>query len=191
MRKMRFATKLSLLTGVLLPMLVVLVQFFSAQTGDLAVTRAELEGIARVSSSTELIRPLQTHRGQTNMVLSGNTAAQADRDATHVALREAHEALDAQFASSLAPFNSNSWTDQRTKVDALVLALEGKSPQSSFALHTALIDDWTRFTYGLANEFSLLIEPDPAIFLLMGMVVSRTLPWNELLGKLRCQGPVC
>ena len=189
MRKMRFATKLSLLTLVLLlPMLMVLVQLFSAQSRDLAITRAELEGIALVSSSTELIRQLQTHRGQTNMVLSGNTAAQTDRDATRVALRQAREALDARFALSLAPFNLMSWTDQRTKVDALVSALEGKSPQASFALHTALIDDLTRFTYGLANESSLLFEPDPATYLLMDMVVSRTLPWNELLGKLRGQG---
>ena len=189
MRKMRFATKLSLLTLVLLlPMLMVLVQLFSAQSRDLAITRAELEGIALVSASTELIRQLQTHRGQTNMVLSGNTAAQTDRDATRVALRQAREALDARFASSLASFDLKSWTDQRTKVDALVSALEGKSPQASFALHTALIDDLTRFTYGLANESSLLFEPDPATYLLMDMVVSRTLPWNELLGKLRGQG---
>ena len=70
MRKMRFATKLALLALVLLvPMLVVVAQLISSQRQEIVFTRAELAGIGLVSDSGELIRQLQSHRGQTNMVL--------------------------------------------------------------------------------------------------------------------------
>jgi methyl-accepting chemotaxis protein len=45
-----------------------------------------------------------------------------------------------------------------------------------------------RFVYGLGKESGLLFDPDPATYLLMDMVVSRTIPWTEQLGKLRGQG---
>ena len=87
MRKMRFATKLALMAVVVLvPMLVVLTQLLSRQNQELLITRSEIAGIRLVSDAGELIRQLQSHRGQTNMVLSGNTAAQAARDKTREAV---------------------------------------------------------------------------------------------------------
>ena len=80
MRRMRFATKLTLITVVLLvPMLLLLAQLIWTQKQDLGIIQVEREGISLVGDASELIRQLQTHRGQTNMVLSGNTATQAVR----------------------------------------------------------------------------------------------------------------
>ena len=189
MRKMRFATKLALLALVLLvPMLVVVAQLISSQRQEIVFTRAELAGIGLVSDSGELIRQLQSHRGQTNMVLSGNAAAQAGRDKTRDAIRQARDVLDRNLLASADMVKSKDWSDLRARVDGLVSALDGKNAPASFALHTALIEDFNRFVYGLGKDSSLLFDPDPATYLLMDMVVSRTIPWTEQLGKLRGQG---
>lgn len=189
MRKMRFATKLALLALVLLvPMLLVVAQLISAQRQEIVFTRAELAGIGLVGDSGELIRQLQSHRGQTNMVLSGNAAAQTGRDKTRDAIRQARDVLERNLSASNDLVKSKDWPDLRARVDGLIGALEGKNAPASFALHTALIEDFNRFVYGLGKDSSLLFDPDPATYLLMDMAVSRTIPWTEQLGKLRGQG---
>lgn len=189
MRRMRFATKLSLLALVLLvPLVLVLLQLISAQNRDVAAARSKLEGIALVDDTSELIRQLQTHRGLTHRVLSGDTAAQAQRDATRVALTRASEALNARYGATRTPVNLKAWSEHRARVDGLVAALEGQAAQASFALHTVLIEDLIRLTYGLTRDSSLLFDADPASYLLMDMAVSRLLPWTEQLGRLRGQG---
>jgi methyl-accepting chemotaxis protein len=189
MRKMHFSTKLTLLALVLLlPMLLVLAQLIKTQTQEISVTRAELEGISLVGDADELIRQLQSHRGQTNMVLSGNTAAQAGRDRTRETLRQARDVLDRKLTAVKTEMNQQEWSGLRSRVDGLVSALDGKTAPASFALHTQLIEDLGHFIYGLAKQSSLIFDPDPASYLLIDMVVSRTIPWTEQLGKLRGQG---
>lgn len=189
MRKMRFATKLVLLAMVLLvPMLVILAQLIAKQNADLVLARAELQGIYLVDNTSELIRQLQTHRGQTNMVLSGNPAAQAARDKTRDTLRQARDALDQRLLASAAQVKAQDWTALRGRVDALVPALEGLAAPASFTLHTALIEDLNRFVYGLGQDSNLLFDADPTTHVLGDMVVSRIVPWTEQLGKLRGQG---
>jgi methyl-accepting chemotaxis protein len=189
MRQMRVATKLTLIAVLLLvPMLLVLAQLIWTQKQDLGIIQLEMEGISRVGEASELIRQLQTHRGQTNMVLSGNTAAQAGRDSTRETLRQARDALDSKFTATQTDMNQHEWAGLRTRIDGLVSALEGKTAPASFALHTVLIEDLTRFVYGVAKQTSLLFDADPATYLLMDMVVSRTIPWTEQLGTLRGQG---
>lgn len=189
MRKMRFATKLTLLAVVLLvPMLVVLAQLILLQTREINVTRAELEGISLIGDTGDLIRQLQNHRGQTNMVLSGNAEAKTGRDRTRETLRQARDVLDRHLTATTTPMNQQEWAGLRSRVDGLVQALDGKTAAASFALHTELIEDLGRFVYGTAKQSSLLFDPDPATYMLIDMAVSRTIPWTEQLGKLRGLG---
>jgi methyl-accepting chemotaxis protein len=189
MRSMRFSTKLTLLSLiVLVPLLMVLAELIAERPRELSIHRAELEGVAFVEDASELIRQLQTHRGQTNMVLSGNTEAQQGRDLSREALRRARDALDQKLANSRAVQTPKTWSALRERVGALVPALDGKSAQASFALHTELIEDLGRFVYSLAKESRLLFETDPATYLLMDVAVSRAVPWTEQLGKLRGLG---
>ncbi|APW43159.1 hypothetical protein RS694_11890 [Rhodoferax saidenbachensis] len=189
MRKMRFGTKLGVLSAVLLlPMLAIVWQLIMREVNDIEIARAELEGIALVDDTSELIRQIQTHRGQSNMVLSGNTSAQAGRDKTREALRAARDSLDKKLSAITTFAVPAAWPELRTRIDALVPSLEGKPAPESFARHTALVEDLGRFVYGLADSSSLLYDPDPLTYLLMDTVVSRVIPWTEQVGKLRGLG---
>ncbi len=189
MRQMHFGIKLTLMALALLgPLLLVLLQLVWIQNHSLNLTRDELQGIGMVGDANTLIRQLQAHRGQTNMVLSGNTAAQAERDNSRTAMNQSRDALDRKLLSNKTAPYQGEWTGLRSRLEGLVPALEGKTAAASFTLHTELIDDLGRFVYGMAKQSSLLFDPDPATHLLIDMVVSRTHPLAEQLGKLRGQG---
>ena len=189
MRQMQFATKLRLMALALLtPLLVVLAQLILVQTQDMRATRAELDGMGLVGDASDVIRQLQSHRGQTNMVLSGNAEAQSGRDRTRETLRQTRDLLDRKLASTSTVMNPQEWAGLRARVDGLVSALDGKTAPASFALHSELIEDMGRFVYGIGKQSSLLFDPDPASYMLIDMVVSRSIPWTEQLGKLRGQG---
>ncbi len=189
MRRMRFGVKLGLVTVVVLvPLFFIAAELIGRERSEIAMTRAELVGIAMVEDASALVRQLQTHRGQTNMLLSGNTAVQGARDKTRESLKTARDQLDANVNRQAGTVSSAEWKALRERVDALIPALEGKAAPASFALHTALIEDLARFVYGIANESSLLFDPDPVTYTLMDMAVSRLIPWTEQVGRLRGQG---
>ncbi|MFM6993364.1 MAG: methyl-accepting chemotaxis protein [Rhodoferax sp.] len=189
MRRMRFGVKLGLVTlVVLVPLLFITAQLIDRERSEIAMTREELTGISMVEDAGTLVRQLQTHRGQTNMVLSGNTAAQGARDKTRESLKAARDKLDANVSQQAGAVSLGEWKALRERVDGLIPALEGKAAPASFALHTALVEDLTRFVYGIANESSLLFDPDPVTYTLMDMAVSRLIPWTEQVGRLRGQG---
>jgi methyl-accepting chemotaxis protein len=189
MRKMRFGVKLGLVTVVVVvPLLVITAELIHRERSDINTTQAELVGVTMVDAASTLVRQLQTHRGQTNMVLSGNAAAQGARDKTRETLKSARDTLDAVMRSNAGPASSREWQTLRERVDGLLPSLEGKSAPDSFALHTALIEDLSRFIYGIANESSLLFDPDPVTYTMMDMAVSHLIPWTEQVGRLRGQG---
>ncbi|MDR7308447.1 methyl-accepting chemotaxis protein [Rhodoferax saidenbachensis] len=189
MRNMRFGTKLGALSAVLLlPMLLIVWQLLAREVGDMEIARAELEGIVVVDGTSELVRQIQIHRGQSNMVLAGNTGVQAGREKTREALRAARDSLDKKLGAITTFDAPTAWPELRSRIDGLVPALEGKGAPESFAIHTALIEDLGRFVYGVADSSSLLYDPDPLTYLLMDTVVSRVIPWTEKVGQLRGLG---
>ena len=184
-RKIRFATKLALLAIVLLvPLLLLVAQQIASQSRDMAITRAKLAGMGLVGDSSEIIRQLQSHRGQTHLALSGNPGVQANRETTREALRRALEELDRNVARTTDVVKAPSWPSLRARVDGLAGALGGKTAPDSFVLHTALIEDLNRYVASLGTDFSLLFETDPASYLLMDMTVLRTIAWTEQLSQL-------
>lgn len=189
MRQMRFGVKLGLVTVVvLLPLLYIAFALSARERADIATVQSELHGMALVDATSTLVRQLQTHRGQTNMVLAGNAQAQGPRDATRAQIKTARDALDALMADAPGPVSAKAWQGLRERVDGLVPALDGKAAPESFAQHTVLIEDMARFTYGLANESRLLFDSDPVTFALIDMSVSRLIPWAEQVAHLRGQG---
>lgn len=189
MRRMRFGVKLAAVSLLaLVPLLYIASQLVSRQMSENAITRAELDGVQIIGEASTLIRALQTHRGQTNMVLSGNVAAIAARDRTRDALKISREKLGEAVAHWGGAEGKKSWLGLRERIDALVPSLDGKDAPASFAMHTALIDELLLYVYGVANESGLLYDPDPLTYTLMDMAVSRLIPWTEQIGRLRGQG---
>lgn len=189
MRRMRMATKLGVLALVaLVPLLIVQGQLLQHQHDALAQTRGALQGVGGVAELATVVRHVQTHRGQTNMVLSGNESAKAGRDKTREALATAAQRAGASLSQVQNPTLATAWDALAARVQGLAGAMEGKSAPESFALHSALVEDLQRFSQSLAKESGLLFESDPVLGLLVHMAVTQVTPWTEQLGRLRGQG---
>ncbi len=189
MRRVRMSTKLGLLAVVaLLPLLVVQGQLLQHQRAALEQADIAMQGLGATARLAELVRQLQIHRGQTNMLLSGVEAAKAGRDKTREALGTAVQQAGAEMSALHQVAAAAQWAGVEGQLKGLVAAVEGKSATESFALHSALIEEVQRFAQSLAQDTRLMSDPEPVSSLLAQMVVSRVIPWTEQLGRLRGKG---
>ena len=189
MRRVRMTTKLGMLALVALaPLLVVQGQLLQHQHASMDQTLEEIQGLGTVSELAVVVRHVQTHRGQTNMVLSGNEAAKAGRDKTREALGTAIQRASAGMTPLQKLPSGAQWSALESRLKGLAVAVEGKSAAESFALHSALIEDLQRYVQSLAKDTELLFDSEPVSSLLIQMVASRVTPWTEQLGRLRGQG---
>jgi methyl-accepting chemotaxis protein len=189
MRKMRFGSKLAIVFVVaLVPLLFSVWQLISRTVSDAQITRAEVVGVGIVEHTTDVIRNLQAHRGQTNMVLLGNSAAQSTRDQARAQLGETTRELSRLMGDMQGLEAPPEWKEIQGRLEALVKDLDGKDAPQAFSLHTVLVEDLTRFVYGVADKSGLLYDPDPQTYLLMDMSVSRLIPLREQIGRLRGTG---
>lgn len=189
MRKMRFGFKLAIVFMVALaPLLFIAWELISRMVSDVQITRGEVKGVVVVEQVTEVINHLQTHRGQTNLVLLGNPNLSNTREQTRNQLTDVvtdlKQLLNGKDAMD-APFE---WKELSGRIDSLVKDLDGKDVFQAFSFHTSLIEDLTRFVYGVADKSGLLYDPDPQTYLLMDMSVSRLTPLREQIGRLRGTG---
>ena len=188
MRQLRMPAKLSLLSlAVLLPLVLLLAVTASRTQTDLAFTRAERSGTQAVQALLQVMVHTQVHRGQTNLLLSGQEAARTARGATQAMLRDAMERVDATLAAhpelALAP----RWQEVRNALEAL-MGRTDTDRTAQFAAHTQQVQA-LQAMMSLAGETSgLLFDPEPSTFFLMDLVVERLGPWIEVQARLRGAG---
>ena len=212
MRRMRFGAKLALVSVVaMLPLILISWQMLARNSTELQITRSEVTGVLWVEKATDLIRLVQAHRALNNLVLLGNQDQKAARDQTRIALTEAKNALQKQFATAkedashpgvggwldtvlhfgMGQSHVNApaeWSALSTRLDGLFALVDGKTPEQSYDLHSSLVVDLSRFVYGLADVSGMLYDPDPQTYLLIDMSVSRFVKGLEFVGRLRSSG---
>lgn len=209
MRKMRFSIKLALVSSIaLLPLLLVVWQTLQRNADELQITRAEVMGVAAIEKLSDVIRLVQGHRGQTNLVLLGDADSKPALAQTKIALQKAIEELHAMLGQTPGSGSSpktlsdwiggptppvhptREWAELGPRLQRLLSEVEGKTAEQSNALHTALVQDMGRFLYGMADASGLLYDPDKQTYLLMDLSVSRLTAWREQIGALRRNGAI-
>ena len=188
-RRLSLTLKLGILCAFLVvPLIVAVVLLIAGQTADLQLIRSELQGTAVIRPLSQVVTLVQKHRGQTNVLLSGNAAVKADLEQTRrdlvQATAETVKMLGAGTAFALGP----QWQLLASRLDALPGDTQSASAPASFRLHSELVRDLGRFVFRLAESSGLLFDSAPSTYLLMDMVVSRTMPWTEQIGQLRGAG---
>jgi methyl-accepting chemotaxis protein len=189
MRQLRMPWKLGLVgLALFLPMLLLVVLHVQMLRGQLATTQAEAEGARVVQALLGVAQHLQNHRGLTNRVLGGDSAAHAPRDATRAALAQALQDADAALAQAQSFALADRWPALRVAVSALGQGRHDSARHAAFSQHSEQIEA-LRVAVLLAAEHSgLLLDPKAQTFFLMDLLVERTLPWTETMGQIRGQG---
>ncbi len=188
MQRMQLPAKLLMLSMMLVvPLIVVCSQLLMRIQDDVTFVRAETNGVQLLAPAYQLMSELQTHRGQTNLLLSGNNAVAPALDATGERLNKAtqvlNDAVQAQGGLALGP----TWNDFQQRLARLPATRKATADQS-FSEHTLLVADLRRFIYLVGNNANLIFDPDALTYLLIDMAVSRIGAWTEQLGQLRGVG---
>ena len=189
MRRIRMGTKVTAMALVLLvPMLLVLVMLINELRGTVKFTEGELHGLEVVNHLTEAVVQIQTHRGQTNRVLSGDDATRPALDKTRASLREVLGTVDTVVKRYPELQLSSRWAEQRSTIDALLKDANPDQRAAVFAQHSAAVRGIQNLVFFVGETSGLLFDPDAASYFLMDLVVEKTIPWMEVMGIMRGSG---
>jgi methyl-accepting chemotaxis protein len=188
MRRLMLPTKLILMSLVLVIPLVVVCAVLVQRLGDgISFTRNELSGVRITTQLAEVSTLVQQHLGETNMLLSGSSAVRGALNETRAQLAQALAVADATLAERPDFGLGDTWQPLRLALLALP-DTEQLGAEASFAWHTGKVEELAQFVYTTGERSQLLFDPEPASFFLMDMVVTRTGPWSESLGRIRGLG---
>ena len=160
------------------------------KNGEIAVARAEAEGLGPARTAVALQRQLQAHRGLSGMLLNGNAAVEGDRRARLADVNAELDKLSASLAASgytgaageLAAIKA-AWTALADKVNA-----RGLSATESFAAHTALIDRNFVVLDLIADGSGLSLDPVAESYYVMTALIDHLPRLAESLAMVRGRG---
>ena len=167
-----------------------LVKVVGYKNAEIAVARAEAEGLGPVRIAVVLQRNLQTHRGLSGILLNGNASVDADRRA-----RQAD--VNAEFQKLSAALAGLGYTDAATEVDAIKAgwkAISEKvdaravSASESFAAHTGLIERNFLVLDLIADASGLSLDPVAESYYVMTALVDHLPRLAESLATMRGRG---
>ncbi len=158
---------------------------------DYRYTTQRSEAVDLLVHLGNVVIPVQLHRGQSDLIQTGDATASAARESTRVALKAAVAEVD----QALAKGNSLSallprWTPIRTAV--LQLASEpgvaGADRQVLFKQHRDQIFAILQLLVHVGETSGLSRSTEPDIYFSAVMLVDRFGPWIEAMGLMRGHG---
>jgi methyl-accepting chemotaxis protein len=184
--RMNLGAKLMTLAVVLfVPLAVLLVNVIARQSRDLQTTQAEKFGATQVDELHELMVELQAHRGQTAMVINGNSAAEATRQATRGKLTQHLEASEAALQAAPAAELTALWSPLRAEVQRLISGRGATEAGPAFKEHTVAIQQLGALSLLAAEKSGLLLDPEGPTYFLMEISVERLSAWTEAVAQIR------
>jgi methyl-accepting chemotaxis protein len=189
MGRMNLPAKMALM-GLLIaiPLVILTARSLLDTQAQLQSTRSELQGSQLVSALIDVTVQLQTHRGQTNMAMSGNAQAEQALQATRAELGGALDKASTAVSSEPLWAAHDAWPAIRTATQALASGQREGDRAAVFAQHTAQVSALRALVARVAEDSGLLLDPEAASFYLMDLAVERMLPHAEVAALLRGHG---
>ena len=190
MRRLPLPAKLSTLAAcAIVPLLALAAIWLTQQQAQLQQAENELAGAHAASALLDVAVWTQTHRGQTNMVLSGNEALRAKLPATRERLQAALAAADALLtAHPQWPLTTQAWPVVREAVGAIAAGRHSDERAQAFAQHTAQVQALRHLLQLASEQSQMLLDPESGTYYLAEVLSTRVLPTTETTGLLRGQG---
>ena len=189
MRSLRIPAKMALMGLFLLAPLVLLIAVTWRNTqADLAFIASERAGSVLAHGATELVSQVQKHRGLTNRALSGDEKAKAPLMAARSDLAKALDLMDQAVRNQALVDMSDAWKRVQPGLQKLASGSHATQRQAAFAEHSESVEGLRQLVLLAAERSGLLLDPEPASYFLMDLVIERSVPWSEVLGVTRGQG---
>ncbi len=167
-----------------------LLKVVEARNGEIAVARAEDEGLAPTREAIALQRVLQTHRGLSGIALNGNTSKDADRKAQ---ADEANSHL-AKLGQQVAALGYTGVTEElkTLKADWEQLAARVSTQQlnaaESFSEHKRLVDRTVKVIELVGDASGLALDPVAETYYLITAITDHLPRLTEATATVRGKG---
>ncbi len=178
----------------LVPIGLVLTMVLGRIAHDAQVAQTALQGVAITARLSPLVLALQKHRGLTQRVLAGDSAATAPRDDARSALRAEVAALDGQLAgfepdpAGPADALGDAWRPLRSTLLALADGQHAPGPSQAFAQHTGAVQALHQLLLQNADRAGLVLDPAPRAYYLVDLLVNTMPPAIEAAAVARGLG---
>ena len=158
----------------------------------LATSDTERRGLPPARALLEVVRLAQIHRGLSATVLSGQAAAEPQRQARAAELEQAMQRFDALLQADGAADERmrRDWARGRTQWQAVSQGVGARSLSGaqSFAQHTEMIGAWIELNDRVADHFGLTADPEKGTYFLIIGTLQQLPRLSELLGQARARG---
>ncbi len=189
MRRLHFPAKMLLMGLVLtVPLSWLTVQSLREVHHRLDDTRTEVQGAGISADMLDLIVLTQKHRGLVNRALAGDTGVDAKLADTRSQLGSAIRAVQRGVEAAPALALDQPWSALAGELRRIAAGEYPREAQTSFRLHTELVEAQRRFLVLCADKSQLLLDPEATTFHLMHLAVEQIVPWSEALGRMRGEG---
>ncbi|WP_374403337.1 methyl-accepting chemotaxis protein [Niveibacterium sp.] len=170
-----------------LAIVILMFHLFTSLSASIRDSRSELIGLERLQETQKLIRALQIHRGASTAVLSGNKALEETRAGREKEIGELIGSLDKALAEQ--PIGKGpAWQSIKDKWTQLRTGWAQLAPPDNLVAHTQLLADAIVFQVAVADDYGLMLDPEPDSFYLIDAVVNKLPGILESLGQSRARG---
>ena len=171
----------------LLPLVLVGWMLASKVWSEYETAAAEVQGVRRIAALSHLLAEVQTHRGQNNVLLSGD-ASVGD------ALQQTTQRLQALLGSGQQDLDdggfaawglSDDWARARTGLQQVIGHTNPAERAQIFAEHSEIVDQLRKIVFRVGESSGLLLDPEAATYFMGEIVTDRIIPWTEQMGLAR------
>jgi methyl-accepting chemotaxis protein/methyl-accepting chemotaxis protein-1 (serine sensor receptor) len=190
MNRLTFARKIGLIGFLFsVPVAVLAVLLVNKFNGEIAFAAAERSGLEVVRPARAALQSLQAHRGTSQLVIGGDSAAQGRLDELAGKIEQAFAAIDTLDKTYGVDFKTQAaWSELRAAWGKLKAENRGLNADESFARHSVLVEKLTAFMTATADGSNLSLDPDMDTYYLMDAIVFRVPSLAESVARMRGLG---
>ena len=170
----------------LIAMAVVVYSLFASLDQVISSSQRELQGLELIKPFPRVVQMLQQHRGISAALLGGDTTMLDNRASVEKDVADAFRAMEGKLTPGLAP--NEEWQHIRTDWERLRKEGLNWTAAENYAAHTRLIDRIQSFEGMIADEYTLILDPELNTYYLIDTIVNKLPHTIEHLGQLRAYG---
>lgn len=172
--KLRYSVKFAVVSVLfLIPIVILLYAFISANMAELRENRDDHYGIERVNEVMPLMLQVQQHRGLMNGYLNGNKSVASAIDTRQAEIVDSVSRLSQHLEASKIPSSAAKWQEIREEMEALRTSGEAMKPADNFQQHTQLIEEIRQLMISISDETGLSLSNDISTYYMMNMLVNE------------------
>jgi len=157
----------------MIPVLIVLYQWFSTQQVEIKRIKSEQTGVSQVKALMPFMLQVQQHRGLVNGYLNGNLEAGSAIEAKQQEIASLIEQIDGDFRKEEMPESYEKWNSVKTAWNDILRSYETLTAPDSFARHSDLVQQVEELIIHGADETGLTLDSEIQSYYTMKLITQE------------------